>query len=239
MHTALWKLYRLRIRGSIRAMARKLKSLRGAALAAFTLLVLGMMFGPNLVMAFKLGRMAVMGRRADSFCEVIPVVMLLYVVLTIVTSLGERAIYFSPSDVDFLFPAPFSRRQILLYKILGNVTAAIFVALVLPDRRWSCYLRSWPAAAVGFFLAWLMINSLTMCAQLVAQSVDRTGFYPGPQIAPGRIDRGRRRGAGPGGQPRARRPLAGDVAAGTAFARPPKSCWRPSRCSPRSSPRSD
>ena len=55
MHTALWKLYRLRTRGSLRAMAGKLKSPRGAALVAFTLLVLGMMLGPNLVMAFKLG----------------------------------------------------------------------------------------------------------------------------------------------------------------------------------------
>ena len=38
------------------------------------------------------------------------------------------------------------------------------------------HIRSWPAAAVGFFLAWLMINSLTMCAQLVAQSVTERAF---------------------------------------------------------------
>ena len=63
----------------------------------------------------------------------IPVVMLLYVVLSILTSLGERAIYFSPSDVDFLFPAPFSRRQILLYKILGSFTAAIYRRLAHAD----------------------------------------------------------------------------------------------------------
>ena len=37
-------------------MAGKLKTVRGAALAVFTLLVLGMMLGPNLVMAFTLGR---------------------------------------------------------------------------------------------------------------------------------------------------------------------------------------
>jgi hypothetical protein len=175
MHTALWKLYRLRVRGSIRSMVGKLKSVRGAALAVFTLLVLGMMLGPNLVMAFEFGRAGVMGRSADSFCEVVPVAMLLYVVLSIVTSLGERAIYFSPSDVDFLFPAPFSRRQILLYKILGKVTAAIFIALLFPMSL-VMYIRSWPAAAVGFFLAWLMIDSLTMCAQLVAQSITERAF---------------------------------------------------------------
>jgi hypothetical protein len=175
MHTALWKLYRLRIRGSIRSMVGKLKSVRGAALVAFTLLLLGLMFGPNLAMAFKLSRAGVMGQSADAFRELVPVAMLLYVVLTVVTSLGERAIYFSPSDVDFLFPAPFSRRQILLYKILGSVTAAIFIALLMPTSL-VMYVRSWPAAAVGFFLAWLMINSLTMCAQLVAQSVTERAF---------------------------------------------------------------
>ena len=104
---ALWKLYRLRIRGTIRSMAGKLKSVRGAVLAVFTLLVLGMMLGPNLVTAFKIRHDGVMGQSADSFRELIPVAMLLYVVLSAVTSLGERAIYFSPSDVDFLFPAPF------------------------------------------------------------------------------------------------------------------------------------
>ena len=176
MHTALWKLYRLRARGSIRSMVGKVKSVRGAAMTVFTLLVLGMMLVPNLVMMTgKLGRAEIMGRSADSFHEIIPVVMLLYVVLSIVTSLGERAIYFSPSDIDFLFPAPFSRRQILLYKILGSITATIFLALLFSTSM-VVYIRSWPAAVVGAFLALLMINSLTMCAQLIAQNVTERAF---------------------------------------------------------------
>ena len=56
MHAALWKLFWLRTRGTIRSMAGKFKSLRGAALAVFSLLVLGMMLVPNLVMAFKVSR---------------------------------------------------------------------------------------------------------------------------------------------------------------------------------------
>ncbi len=175
MHTALWRLYRLRIRTSIRSMTSKLKSAQGAAMAIFALLVIGVGFGPTLVMAITLGREGIMGRSADSFCEVVPVLMLLYVAGTVLTSLGERAIYFSPSDVDFLFPAPFSRRQILLYKILGSVTGAIFFAIILPMSL-VLYIRSWPAAAVGFFLASLMVNSLTMCALLVAQSVGERAF---------------------------------------------------------------
>ena len=175
MHAALWKLYRLRVRGGIRSIVGKLKSVRGAALAVFALLVLGMMLGPNLVMAFTLPRAGVMGRSADALCEVVPPVMLLYVVLSIVTSLGERAVYFSPSDVELLFPAPFTRRQLLLYKILGSVSGAIWIALVIPTAL-IVHVRSWPAAVVGFFLAWLAISSLVMCAQLVAQSVSERAF---------------------------------------------------------------
>jgi hypothetical protein len=175
MNAALWKLYRLRVRGSFRSMARKVKSVRGALLLVFTLLIFGMMLGPNLLMAFNLHRSGVIGQGGESFRELITVVMFLYVVLTIVTSLGERAIYFSPSDVDMLFPAPFSRRQILLYKIIGSVTAAIWVALIL-SASLMMHLRSWPAAIVGFFLAYLAMNSLTMCAQLIAQNVGERAF---------------------------------------------------------------
>jgi len=175
VHTALWRLYRLRIRGGLRSLGRKLKSVRGAALVVFTLLALGLMIGPNLVMAFKLNHEGIMGASADGFREAVPVVMLLYVLLSVATSLGERAIYFSPSDVDFLFPAPFSRREVLLYKILGNVMAAISVAVFFPPAL-IMHIRSLSAAAVGFFLAFLMVNSLTMCAQLVAQSVTERAF---------------------------------------------------------------
>jgi hypothetical protein len=172
MHSALWKLYRLRVRGRVRSFASKFKSLRGAALAVFSVLVFGMMLGPNLVMVLASGRG---GAQAESFGEAVPVAMLFFVVMNVVTSLGERALYFSPSDVDILFPAPFSRRQILVYKILGSVTAAVFIGLISPAGL-ARLIRSWPAAALGCFLAWLMIGSLTMCAQLVAQTVGEQAF---------------------------------------------------------------
>jgi ABC-2 type transport system permease protein len=181
MPTALWKLYRLRIRGGLRSIGRRLKTVRGALLATFTVLIFGMMIGPNLVMSLTLGRRGVMGRTADSFYEVFPVVVLLYVVLNMLTSLSERAIHFSPSEVDFLFPAPFSRRALLLYKILSSVTGAIFIALFIPLSM-VIYIRSLAAAAVGFFLVWLLVNSLTMCAQLVAQTVSERAFTRGRKL---------------------------------------------------------
>ncbi len=175
MHPALWKLYRLRVRGGLRSIGRKLRSVRGALLTGFALLVFGMMIVPNILMAFGLGRHGGIGQHVDSFGDLVSVGMFLYVVLSVVTSLGERAIYFSPSDVDMLFPAPFSRRQLLLYKILGSVAAAVFVAPFFATAM-AIHVRSLPAAAAGFFLAYLMVGSVTMCAQLIAQSIGERAF---------------------------------------------------------------
>lgn len=133
------------------------------------------MLGPNLAMGLVVGRAKLMGARAEWFRDVVPVGMLLYVVLNIVTSVGERALYFSPSEVDFLFPGPFSRREILIYKILGSVTAATYFALIFPVLM-LYYVHLWSAAAIGFFLASLMISGITLCVQLVAQTVTERAF---------------------------------------------------------------
>jgi hypothetical protein len=174
MHTALWKLFGLRMRGSARAIFSRLKTPRGAALGVFTLLVIGMMLGPNLIMVLVLGH-AGAPIRADWLRDAVPPGMLLFVVLNIVSSIGERALYFTPSEVDFLFPGPFSRRELLLYKILGSVTAAIYFGLFFPVMVLR-NIHSWPAASAGFFLASLMISSLTLCAQLVGQTITEHAF---------------------------------------------------------------
>jgi hypothetical protein len=174
MHTALWKLFGLRIRGSFRSIFTRLKTPRGAALGVFTLLVIGMMLGPNLVVALALGR-AGAPPGAEWLRDIVPPGMLLFVLLNIVSSIGERALYFTPSEVDFLFPGPFSRRELLVYKILGSVTAALYFGLFFPVFTLR-FIHSWPAASVGFFLASLMISSLTLCAQLVGQTVSEHAF---------------------------------------------------------------
>ena len=213
MHPALWKLFALRTRGSIRSIFIRLKTPRGAAMGVFTLLVIGMMLGPNLVVALALGR-AGGPIGSERLLDAVPVGMLLFVVLNIVSSIGERALFFTPSEVDFLFPAPFSRREILLYKILGSVTAAVYFGLFFPIMTLR-FIHSWPAAAVGFFLASLMISSLTLCAQLVGQTVSERAFTAPAGCFAGRVRRGRR-GAGPGRRGWDRR---NDTAAGEALGR--------------------
>lgn len=175
MHRALWKLYRLRMWGAARSMLRRFKSVRGAALGIFTLLVLFMMFGQNLLMLVIHGPGEVMGHGTETLRQWLPVGMLLYCVFAIGSSLGERVIYFSPSEVDFLFPGPFSRRELLLYKIAGNVSAAAFIAVIMATSLIMA-ISSWPAAVIGGMLAVLLVNSFTLCANLLSQIVSEKAF---------------------------------------------------------------
>ena len=156
-------------------MLRRFKSVRGAALGIFTLLILLLMFGQNLVILVARGPGAMTGHGTERLHELLPVGMLLYCVFAIGSSLGERVIYFSPSEVDFLFPGPFSRRELLFYKIVGNVSAAVFLAMIMATSLVMA-IHSWPAAVIGGLLAVLLINSLTLCANLLGQIVSERAF---------------------------------------------------------------
>src|SRR5439155_24743 len=75
-------------------------------------------------------------------------------------SQGERGIYFSPGEVNFLFAGPFTRRQLLVFKITSNaliglVTSLFFTLLLRIHARWGV------AAYVGLFLTFLFLQLFT------------------------------------------------------------------------------
>jgi len=49
-----------------------------------------------------------------------------YLIFTLLTSVGDRVLYFSPAEVDHLFPAPIGRKVLLGYKIFGWFVMAIY-----------------------------------------------------------------------------------------------------------------
>ena len=56
--------------------------------------------------------------------------LLLSALLFVFRPAGEKAIYFSPAEVDFLFPAPFHRRELLIYKLAKTLVGLVFMALI-------------------------------------------------------------------------------------------------------------
>src|SRR5206468_1958377 len=102
----------------------------------------------------------------------VPLVLLAFVMLSVGTGWGESAIYFSPADVDFLFPGPFSRRDLLLYKlaqsIRSNVLAGTFFAIFA--ARYSPLLAG---AWLGSVLTLLFFNAFTLTMTLLGQIVSQ------------------------------------------------------------------
>lgn len=109
-------------------------------------------------------------QNVDLYADAAPFVILLMLVLSMTTAAGERAIYFSPSEIDFLFAAPISRRQLLTYKLVGTVSSTTFSALIFSLIA-TRYVPAWGSAYVGLWLALAFVQLSTMAILLAGQSL--------------------------------------------------------------------
>ncbi len=95
--------------------------------------------------------------------------------LIVFSSAGEAAVYFTPAEVDFLFAAPFTRRELLYYKL-----ARTFLALLVMSAFFSLtFLTSihyWPWGYVGLLLAMAMVQLLGMVTALTGQIVAESAY---------------------------------------------------------------
>ena len=106
------------------------------------------------------------------------------------------AISFTPAEVDFLFPAPFHRRELLIYKLVKLFIGSVFMALFF---SMSCllYLNSWLSAFVGIFLTLVFTQLLALAVALAGQIVAEHAYTLTRKIGPARPGRARRGRAGP------------------------------------------
>jgi hypothetical protein len=176
MHPALLLLLRLRRWAFWRRVFSSLKTPRGAALVIATGMFFALMVLPQFILplmsAFSPG--AAQANRhfveatTPAIRTLIPLALLLLVMVTVGTGWGEAAIYFTPADVDFLFPGPFSRRELLLYKlaqsIRSNLLAGTFFAIFA--ARYAPLLAG---AWLGSVLTLLFVNAVTLALTLVSQ----------------------------------------------------------------------
>jgi hypothetical protein len=104
-----------------------------------------------------------------------PLVLLGYCVASVVFSTSEKAIYFTPAEVNLLFPAPFSRRQLLLYKIvvtfLTSLVGTLFLTVFFQANAYSVV-----AAFVGLLFATLFLQLFSMAAAIVAATLGTLAY---------------------------------------------------------------
>jgi hypothetical protein len=160
MPLALWTLIWLNFLAVVRKTFRQLRTVRGIAFFLVGLCVVCLWIGPSIFLNSTLHPRA----SGPITTTTAPAAILLVSVLNLLSSAGERAVTFTPAEVDFLFTGPFTRRQLLIYKLIKTGLAGLLSALVFGavlGRLGGTYV----CRAVG---VWLLFQFLQLLAMIVA-----------------------------------------------------------------------
>ena len=110
------------------------------------------------------------GEAIDATRRFGPLFLLAYCLLTLLFSPGEKAFAFTPAEVGMLFPAPFSRRQLLVYKVGGNLMltllSAIFFSAVMRSNAPNIV-----SGYVGLVLALSFLQLFAIAVTLAGASI--------------------------------------------------------------------
>jgi hypothetical protein len=170
MDSALWRLLWIHTRSGLRRTFRGARTIRGAFLLIFTLGVMALWLGP-LVFASAATR-----GRTDIFNFVgmadlyLPLILLAICLMFLFTSAGEKAISFTPSEIDFLFPAPFTRQDLLKFKLAKTAFGLLMMALFF-SLSTQIYVRNWVASYVGIVLTGAFLQLVALVTALMGQIV--------------------------------------------------------------------
>jgi len=96
----------------------------------------------------------------DVFLVILPVIFVVTIALTWLLGSDRSALAFTRSEVAMLFPAPISRRTLVLYRILQSQFAALFSTII-----WMLILRKSTSDLPAFARAmgvWLVFTTLSM-----------------------------------------------------------------------------
>lgn len=160
---ALRKLLWMHVRGFWRRLFRNARTPKGMVLTAVGA-VLAVIWLLPMVMGVVFSRRP--GGDPQAVSLWLPMGMLGMCVVTAVAAVGGRPVTFTPAETDFLFPGPFSRKQILLYRLtrtaLGALFGTVFVSLAFGRQTGS------PVATfVPFLLMMLFLQFFgTACTQV-------------------------------------------------------------------------
>ena len=163
---------RLRWRGSMRRFGRGLKTVRGALQFAFILLMSGWGLGSVAFMFWmSSSNPQAAALMTDKMRNIGAVGFFMLTTWTMLFSTGDSAIYFTASEVAFLFPAPFHRRQLLTYKLLQGL-GGIVILSVMFSLMMARSVGLWSSAFIGIMLTLGFLQLLTMNVAFLRQILE-------------------------------------------------------------------
>jgi hypothetical protein len=173
---ALLKLIGLNLRGRLRRLTRGLRTRKGILYTLVACGFFGLSVGPAIVNnLFRVKTDPTLIR------SLVPMGLLVFCLAQLVSMKPGKGVAFLPAEIDFLFPGPFLRRDLLAYKIVGLTLTSFGISIFF-----SIYLVPfaplWLAGFVGAFLAILFLQLVQLCATLVAATIAESAFTLGRKL---------------------------------------------------------
>ena len=166
LHPGLVWLLRRTPRTWWRSVRRRFNGWKGGLLALFCVFFALMMLAPNVIESLLDRRVddGELAARARAFG---PLIMLSMTAMSLLAPAQRRGgLYFKPPEIGLLFPAPISRRQLLIYHVLSRaqiqVLSAAFMTLVIIRHA-----PTWYGCVLGILLALLFLQMLSQTVALV------------------------------------------------------------------------
>ncbi len=185
MHPALWKLRRLLVRAALRRLGRAMLTPQGAVVGVLGLCFLSFMVANAFITSASMGD-SLHSEILPVILAATPLVLLVMTLISVFTSAGDKVISFSPSEVDLLFAGPFSRKQLLVYKlrttIVGTAATALFLSItMMAISPW------WLSAVCAIFFSILFIHAVTLVISLVGHTMAAAAFSRSRKIVAGLV----------------------------------------------------
>jgi hypothetical protein len=176
MPRALIILMRLQARALLRRTLRGARKPRGIIFLTVGIISFMLWLGPSVLQAVLVRQRDPMKIRA-----LFPVGLLAFCLINLVTTAGERAVAFSPAEVDLLFPGPFTRRQLLGYKIVKSSFAAMLTSIIFSVFLLR-YVQWWMAGFIGVLLSLIFLQLLSMSVVFVGQTIGERAYTRGRKL---------------------------------------------------------
>lgn len=165
MHPALLLLLKLRFFAAIRQFKENIKTPKKAVIYLVIILWFFMSFGPSLLM----GKHGIADPENGRIF--ISLGIFAFFLLNLLSSVGEIALHFKPSEIDFLFSAPFARKQLVIFKIILSFITALIPGLIF-SMVFYPHSTYWVASFIGVLLAFHFLQLSSMLIALVQQSIE-------------------------------------------------------------------
>lgn len=177
MHSALWMLTKLQFFASWRRLFRGAKTLRGACLLLFGVVFLCLMVVPAMMVPRDAGMPLAKLGLVQNYG---PLALFLYTLGVLFFSIGDQSLFFSPSEVESLFPSPLSRRELLVYKIANSLSSMFALSLLLACTN-RMQFRYFFAGLTGLLLSFSFIQLVGMFVSLLGQTLSKRAYTRGRQ----------------------------------------------------------